>query len=123
MGGDGAGEEQEDTNKRELHADQGEAFMDDQAENDEPNPGRIHHADGMGAAEQVGKPHKADGASDQRDDAGGDAKTGKDVDGRIHHLPSSPGGNSGRARPPLSPRPPVSKSLRTAKVPMKLMMA
>ena len=123
MGGNRAGKEQENADKRELYADQRKTLMDDQPQNDEADTCRIHHPDSMGATEQVRKPYEPEAAGDQRHNAGGDAQARENVDDLFHHCPSSPDGRSGFARPPLSPRPPVSNSFNTANVPMKLIMA
>ena len=74
MGGNRTGKEQENADKCQLHTDQRKTLMDDQPENNEADTGRVHHADSMGAAEQVGKPDEAKASGDQRHDAGCDAQ-------------------------------------------------
>ena len=74
VGRDRAGEKQENADKRQLHADQGEAFMDNQPEDDEPDAGRIHHADRVGPAVKVGQSQEPETSGQKRHNAGSDQK-------------------------------------------------
>ena len=62
--------------------------MNDQPQNDEADTGRIHHADGMGAAVKVRQPDQTDAACQQRNHAGGNTQAGQDVDQHHHYDPA-----------------------------------
>ena len=114
VAGNGAGEQQEPENQRELHRHDGESRLQYETEQHQAGATGVGDAGRVQARVKIRKAQHADAAGDDQEAARHQRHPADDFDNGAH-------GASSRGR--AAPRSPYSKYLSTAMVPAKLMSA